>query len=280
MTELIRNAWTGWSDFMMAGKLPALLIAVFMFAFLYPHLSREYSNNVKLYGDKEKVLLWYTGIMAALCICPVTASILMIYQTRFYNYEWIWGYVPTTAVLALGGGIVLNLIWRKYYTLRDKIRAALLTLLLAGIVVICGYTGKGNNDTFSEYNRVNRVVTEIINSGISDPCLWAPKEVLMYARDCSADVRLLYGRNMWDNALNAYSYDTYPEKYEEIFQWMENVCDSTETGDYTCIQNAIDSGANVIVLPDTIGEETADYMEECAGKNALKTEGYLIYFLQ
>ena len=79
---------------------------------------------------------------------------------------------------------------------------------------------------------------------------------------------LLYGRNMWDIALNAYTYDVCPVEVKELYQWMEAFSadeapeDEVEfakvSGDMTeeireKAQKAFSLGVNSILLPKKQG---------------------------
>ena len=75
------DAWLGWKSFISNGKLAALLLAALIFLW--------YNRK-----QVERKLLVYTSVMAVCCILPVTAVVLMGYQTKFYDYEWIWSLVP------------------------------------------------------------------------------------------------------------------------------------------------------------------------------------------
>ena len=86
MTELLKNAWLGWRDFTTAGKMAALFLIALLFLWV---------NYKKV---KQKVFLIYTTVSAACCMIPVTAVGLMLYQTKFYDYEWVWSIVPLTAM--------------------------------------------------------------------------------------------------------------------------------------------------------------------------------------
>ena len=77
MAELLRNAWQGWFRVTDEGKLMALFMGSLLF--LWIGYERE----------KQKQLLRYGIMMAICCVLPVTAVILMLYQTKFYDYEWI-----------------------------------------------------------------------------------------------------------------------------------------------------------------------------------------------
>lgn len=311
MPELIKNAWIGWQTYIEAGKLPVILLAVFLFIFIYRNMQDSFLRSELISGMKERTLLLYTAVMTGLCICPVTAAALMLYQTKFYNYEWIWSYVPMTAAIAAGVGEILMLIWRKRYTAKDRVRAVTITILIACVAVLCGSVGvttphqtavsSGNSDYGSavlvQYDETAFLMAEIeaayeeaqaSEGGNTAICLWAPQEILTYARQYSADIQLLYGRNMWDNALNAYTYDTYSEEYVRMYEWMELVSEYGEAGDEAaaegpesrkCVENAVAAGVNVIVLPGNTLEKTRAEVAELTGAQEAQIRDCFVYII-
>ena len=96
MGELLKNALLGWQAYITPGKLPVLLAVELLFCWL---------TGRKL---GQKALVCYTGAMACVCIFPVTAVLLMVYQTKFYDYQWIWSTVPLTVVTAYGAVEILG----------------------------------------------------------------------------------------------------------------------------------------------------------------------------
>jgi hypothetical protein len=100
MTELLRNASLGWADYKGSGKLAILLLAALMYLW--------FAGKWR----KQKALVLYTTVAAVCCILPVTAALLMLYQTKFYDYQWIWSIVPLTAVTAYGATLFLEQQWR------------------------------------------------------------------------------------------------------------------------------------------------------------------------
>ena len=99
MTALLHNAWAGWQDYIGGGKTAALLIASLLFLW-----------SGRRYGE-QKAFLAYVSAMTAGCILPLTAVLLMKYQTNFYEYRWIWSMVPVTAAVAYGTVAFLGEIW-------------------------------------------------------------------------------------------------------------------------------------------------------------------------
>lgn len=280
--ELLKNAWAGWLAFTDAGKLAALLIAVILF-----YCFTE--NKVK-----RHVLFIYTTTITALCIFPVSAALLMVYQTKFYDYQWIWTYVPVTALTAFGGTVFLCDFWedckRKY---SQKLAV---TLGLLAVLLLCGRMGNDEwkTDSVSDQSAVvENLLSEITKDCEGTVCLWAPQEIVEYARMVRGDVQLFYGRNMWDKALNAYSYDVYPKEKEICYQWMEyaqewgglgtTVQFNGETvllSGVECMENARKLGANVICLPGKMSQEALDAFETELGMTFERYGEWLVWMTQ
>jgi hypothetical protein len=228
MAEGIQNAWSGWLQFTDAGKLAALLAAALGYLFW----------NRKQKGPQRRALL-YCGIAAALCMFPVTAAVFMWYQTEFYDYAWIWSMVPVTAVIALGGTCFLTEQWKQGQGYRILLHNGVLTLLLIGVLALCGGLG-GNTVPSSQAwaddaqfspaggTSMGAVLSKVQEVCGAECCLWAPREILESVRAQDGSIRLLYGRNMWDVALDAYSYDVYSEEQREMYLWMETLAEVVE----------------------------------------------------
>ncbi|MCH5342409.1 MAG: hypothetical protein J1E64_00110 [Acetatifactor sp.] len=297
MRELFRNAWLGWGRYTENGKFAALLLAVLLIFWLLQRAA---------FGDHKKFLglMVYTSFMTVACICPVTAVCFMLYQTRFYDYEWIWSLVPVTAVIAAGGTVFLEKIWEDYSHPKEKryFRASLFTAALVLLIFFSGSLDqKVWNDgvTGSERAQVEavleRLMTEQDEEGL---CLWAPREVLECARAYSGEIFLLYGRDMWDGALGAYTYEVYDETRRELYLWMDHAEESgslvgivevltvDEAGEQhngekqldgiVCIQDAINMGANRILLPGNMQEEDLEQIEKALSVEAEELGGYIL----
>lgn len=253
MWEMIERAWNGWQNYTDNGKFAALVMAVVVYLFW----------GTKIKGPKSRLVM-YAGVMILVCICPVTAVILMKYQTAFYDYRWIWSMVPVTAVIALGGTVFLTEQWRPGKGWHSLGYNAILTLASVLLLFLCGGLGKGSVD--AEQAKKDRAhgeaVLELVRQQCDgDICLWAPADILEYAR-LEGDMELLYGRNMWDIALNAYSYDTYSAEEVELYHWMERLDDWAieisvdEVDEY--VLRGFEAGAEVILLP----VELSDWLAE------------------
>lgn len=256
MTELLKNAWIGWHDFTDAGKLAALLLISLLFLWIY------YKKTT------PKSLLIYATAAAACCIFPVTAALLMLYQTRFYDYQWVWSIVPMTAVTAFAAAVFVT-DFLKAYTKGNRPKAAGAVVLLLAAIVLS--SGMGTKPWDSQQEQAERKAAEELMAEIEERIpekeiyLWAPREIMEYARSYDAGIRLLYGRNMWDPALNAYSYDTYSQELLDMEQWMRGEGENGLMSDEDCAKLAALTDVNCIVLPKTAGEETITCFEETLG---------------
>lgn len=268
MAELFRNAWQGWLSFTNAGKLPAALLVSLLFLWIY-------YNRIK-----QKEFLVYTTVVTICSVLPVTAAVLMLYQTRFYDYKWIWSVVPMTAAV----GFAVTLFMTEFLqesTAGDRRRQVMTGLLLTAGLLFCSGIGGRNRDgygCYEERRQVEEMLAELQErlqgKRIS---LWAPREVLSYARAYDAGIQLLYGRDMWDSDLRAYSYDSYPGGLEDMFRWMEASPGEEAVSDLYCVETAVSAEVNCILLPEDKLPETLDCFEKVMGVRAEKLGNYYLF---
>lgn len=251
----LQDAFTGFRNFTDAGKLLAVAAALAVYA--------GYCTGWKARGTQ---LVKYGLFTMSVCVLPPTAAVLMMYQTRFYDYQWIFSIVPLTAVIAYGGTLLLGNIWK-----RSKKGTALVFTGMSLFVLLCagrfGSTemfgeaaGYGEN-TRTESVQTEAFVRELLQELLQETasldgeadCLWAPAKLLQAVRSTDTGYTLLYGRNMWDVSLNAYSYDEYPQELQELYAWMEQVSGGAllvspkEVEEQ--VQKAFDQGATLVLLP-------------------------------
>lgn len=270
MTELLHNAWRGWQYFITDGKLAALLGASLIFLWLsYKRIS-------------QKTLLIYTTIIAVCCVIPVTAAGLMLYQTKFYDYQWIWSLVPMTAVIAYGAVVLLMEYWHDLKLSEWKKGVPVLALLLTVLALSSGL-GKPVFDEEDSKQEAGRAEAEYVLTHSQaemkkrDICLWAPKEIMEYARETDAAIQLLYGRNMWDEWLDAYAYDIYQEEIRALYLWMEEAAASGEAADIKShVERALKAGADCILLPGELDERSVKGLETTLHVRILGLEGYYL----
>lgn len=287
MSELLKNAYEGWLRYIENGKIAVLLIAVLMFFWF----RRE--------ACKEKLFLVYTTVMTVCCIFPVSGALLMVYQTRFYDYEWIWNLVPVTLMLAYGGVIVFGVLRERLPRgergngWREKGVFAGILVLLVAVILLNGGTGENSAESrldSPQYKRAEAVLDRILESAEAEEiCLWAPKEIMEYARALHGEIKLIYGRDMWEPALGAYSYEVYDETELVLYQWMSNAAEQgkalykNEAGEKVkgnqCMKNAKEAGVNRILLPDLVERESVEKWAKRIKAQLQEIEGYYLLLL-
>lgn len=312
MMELIRNAWSGWLKYTEHGKIAALLLLALLL-FLFDGGQSENkkggkktpgsrANGTKMLENRHRTLIFYTTVMSVCCICPLTAAALMAYQTKFYDYQWIWGTVPVTIVIALAG----TQLWTKLAEKYDKGKGAGwkitgMTALLICVIYLCG-SMQGNvwdADAALKNREDTANVLEILteNGENKSICLWAPRGIMEYARALDGSIVLPYGRNMWDGALNAYSYDICGEEEKLLYTWM---CHAEATGEgeaeYTmaagegteetvqthtitaaeCMETARRLGVTHILVPLNMQQEVLTELEAYLEIQAENVAGYYL----
>lgn len=274
MTELLKNAWLGWRDMTTPGKLAGVWLVSLCYLLYHRKKLRQTS------------LLLYAAVSTAAVILPVTAVLLMLYQTRFYDYEWIWSAVPATAMTAFAATVFVTEDLKERLKESRTGQAAVLLLLL-GMLFLAG--GAGSSKPTKEPAglsgaEVSKMLTTI-HEKLPDTTvrLWAPSEILTHVREYDGSILLLYGRNMWDAHLNAYSYDTYPDNMQEMYvwmqdpyRWMEGRSLIAEISDEECLQAALEYDVNCILLPKAIRAEALCVFSE---DYTIDEDSFVEYFL-
>lgn len=287
MTELMRKAWLGWIDYMGQGKLAALLLAALLFLW---------------FGRKkagQEALRLYATVMTVCCILPPAAAVLMAYQTKFYDYVWIWSLVPVTAVAAWGIVLALGELWPDFKPGQWR-RGLPGTAILLAAVILCGPLGSpawNQGGQGAERGHAYAVLQEVRAAYPGKRlCLWAPREIMEYAREADPAILLPYGRNMWDVSLNGYAYDVYDEKTVEMCRWMEELeetdfaepgaagrTEAAEEGTALSLPKiygdyAVSAGVTCILLPEATEQEIILELEKTLQTEARRLEGYWMLY--
>ena len=270
MTELFHNAWSGWQNYIESGKMIALLPAALLFL---------WCGRKK---KEQKAFLVYTTVMAAGCVLPVTAALLMRYQTGFYGYIEIWSLVPVTAVIAFAGAAFLTEGWENGRQWRNHALPAAALLLTAVLLGALPWVRSESWEADDDQRRHAYAVLEQLEELYGNEsvlCLWAPREIMEYAREADAAVTLPYGRNIWDLTLNGYTFDQYGECQRELAMWMER--DSSEWNE-NIVKDILteliqEAEVNCILLPADMGRDVVRAMEETYGCQAQPVEEYIMF---
>lgn len=273
MRELILNAWPlGWQNYTNQGKLAVLLLAGLLWFWF----------GKKEHRQRYATLIIYATVMAVMCILPITAALLMCYQTRFYDYQWIWNLVPSTIVTALAGTLLWTGLMEQYGKQKGKVvKCVGITLALIGVICFCGRMGLRTWDVETDTKMAETTVfLEAIRSveQQEDIVLWAPRDIMGYTRMLDSSVQLVYGRNMWDPSLSTYSYDTYSRAVTELYEWMlcmEKTGFAPEGTDCRAyMEKALAEGVNHIFVPEYIWPPLLEEMETALDVKAEKVANF------
>lgn len=263
--ERIVSACAGFDDLKTNGKL----LAVFGILLIGLVLNRR-----QLTG-RGRCLTCYAAVVSLLCLFPVTAALLMTYQTPFYDYCQIWAAVPVTAVCAYAGvrgDERLNELGRR--------KAFCAGIAICAAVFLCSGMGRdpwGREQESADYAEARTVLTELREALQGQSIvLWAPEELLQYARALDGSVQLLYGRNMTDNALNAYAYDTVSEELAELHRWMDEEPADTREETESHVGQAFALGANCVLLDGDISEEELTELNGHTEWTVMRMDGYVL----
>lgn len=209
---------------MGAGKYLALVLMGIFFLWL---LGRYKKNQ------NTRHLLLFLITITALVLIPLFGMPLMLYQTRFYNYRHLllllfpMVLIPWALTEALEQGIGMmkrnaedgDLVKERPWIARlCGVAGVVIFLMLSGNMITEGVNA---NFTFSK-DKVPAHVMEVLELVEDGDVLVAPNDVIEYARAYDGDLKLVYGRDMWQLALRAYTYNVYDEEIKEIYEWMQN----------------------------------------------------------
>lgn len=252
MREVWEAAWSAVREGFRAAKGNGQYLALFFVGLA----------AIAFYKDKREKQYWYYGIWMFICLLfPPCMWMLMKYQTNFYAAASLWALLPVTGMTAYGAVALLDMAERAYGKKAGFWGAGHGKHALAGVfctvILLAGSLSppSGTVDIAAAEEKIpeaQREVLEWIAEQVEEPCVWAPQEVMEYARACSGEIRLLYGRNMWEEALNAHTYDIYTEEYVFLYAWMERLLAGAQASPLEnmelAVETAVQMGCNVLVL--------------------------------
>ncbi len=214
MRELLQSALYGPGSYFQSNHMVVLALGVLLY----------FAVAGRGLGARKKRLLAVTATWLAAVLFPGSAVILMLYQTRFYSYHWIWSLVPVTLCVAWGG---TELLWELTgQRRRDGRRAWRLVGGLAVLLALLLLTGNLGKIQSAEKEQESALQAAVYLDKLPESremLLWAPRPVLEEIRRHTGEIRLLYGRNMWEPEAAAYAYDSYPMEQQRLFDWMETL---------------------------------------------------------
>ena len=85
MMTLLQSALTGWTDYTQHGKFAALLLLAILYLGFVLYGSGKEANASGAEKARKRLYL-YGALVTFGCICPVTALILLKYQTDYVTF--------------------------------------------------------------------------------------------------------------------------------------------------------------------------------------------------
>ena len=175
-------------------------------------------------------LIVYSVISSVLLLLLPTAFLMRKFQTVFFTYTTLWVMVPVIPVTAfcLTAGIP------EIMKLKKSTRIITFILIVC-LLLCCGNMGKLSKsgkelpnlkeeeitigDCIPILQRLDEIAVSAASEG-DDFVFLAPPSITEYARQYSGNIKMLYGRDIWDGSLAAYNYNSYSEECLSLYNWM------------------------------------------------------------
>lgn len=221
--EYVKRTFDGMDQFFSVDKTVGLLLAVLILFWL----QKKYPIN-----EKGNRLLTFSLLTSVFLLCPFTAVVGVMYQTAFYDYEWLWSMVPITIVLSYAVVLLYDTKVKK----SDRKQKIISILVFVILLFWSGNQGmiKTVPSMEAEQRQKAGAVAELLKEEAKDTelLLWAPIGIMQETRRQTGEVSLVYGRDMWEAKAGAYDYEVYSEFVISAYEWMldsEEIAGNGET---------------------------------------------------
>ena len=281
LREFLDRTLSGFEMFITEYKYIALAVCCLIYAF---------ANWKQFRKTKQGIFLIFSCCMGLVIIFPLTGAVLQIYQTRFYDYPWIWSCVPFTAVIAWG---IVTFLFDKVSGQKEDgtsskkkqiIKSGVGLFAAVAILYMCGNQGllqKTDEATLKDERSAAEILVYLEeNDFIDDHVIWGKASLMQYMRSHNGQIMLFYGRDMWEAKAGAYDYEEYSEDEIACYNWMEIM--SSEHNMYLLeieqeteeirkalisdqmIKTAYEHGVNMVILPTEMSARVESYMKAAA----------------
>lgn len=297
MKMLMDAMRAGWQQYAGNGMYIGIFFAAMLYLWLvcYNKFSKEDKNG-------KKMLFFYALIIMVIVLFPGTVFLLLKYQTLFFTYSQLFLLIPMLPVTALA--MTEFFVWMREHLSAHKdtpewikgrpwICEAAALVLLTAVLCMAGSLSAANEVTGKTGTGVKvpehilQVYKALETDGdinLSKDVIAAPDEVLEYARSYSGEFKLLYGRNMWQKELNAYTYDTYNGDLQKLHAWINSTVYGlfgvdTEITAERALKIFKQGGGTVLVLTrlQYAEEEIKTVLEENKFEMVAEAADYLIF---
>ena len=160
MMTLLQSALTGWTDYTQHGKFAALLLLAILYLGFVLYGSGKEANASGAEKARKRLYL-YGALVTFGCICPVTALILLKYQTAFYSYVFTRFGRPIHALQTDNGKEFDNIAVRNILTTHGTI-----------FRLTCPYTSQQNGRAERILRTLNDCVRTLLFHANVPPRFW------------------------------------------------------------------------------------------------------------
>lgn len=202
-----REVLLGTGEYFTVNKLITICLAIILYEF-FVH-------------EKLNAFMKYTLVALLLVLLPVTAVVLLKYQSALYEYGLLWTLVPVTAVVSYAG---VRFLWDMLPGMEKtgKGKYVIGTLAVCGIIFLLGNRGIVQRVSLEEAE-LRRGYEQLAEALPEETMLWGPRDMMQWIRRKNGDVKLAYGLDMWDAKAAAYDGDAYAPELIEAYEWMQAV---------------------------------------------------------
>ena len=198
------------------------------------------------------LIMILTGLV--LLICPVTATAIRLVTGVYYDSQDIWNIIPIIPFGAFMCAMLVGELKERKDTL-CKGTALIVSLILAGAVLVCGSLGKtynGNAACPEDITDSEKQIAEFVcdkYSGAGNSVVFASDEITAYIHVYSGKTGTLYGRDMWDGRLTKNRFGTYTNDVRQLHDDMRKVLGGENELAADLCRRAFDHGATICIMP-------------------------------
>lgn len=237
--------------------------------------------NQKFRGDQQNGnLFWYGAIALFMVISPFFLMLVSEFLPELTTDHMMLWILPVVPVILITG---VN----AYSFQRTKKERILFLAAFLAIMLLAGTTAYTRNKykiienaeyiPDSELEMILKVEEYRQQNEMETVLLWAPQDIIQYARVYSGDIYLLYGKDLWLGSMDSQMHQIYEEWQREAYIYMENAPLYLEE-----IAEVADTrGCDVLIFSREVFEMYETELPEYLGEGRYVNEGsgrdYILY---
>lgn len=182
--------------------------------------------NQKFRGDQQNgYLFWYGAITLFIVISPVFLMLVTRFLPELTTDSMMLWILPVVPVILITG---VN----AFPFQRTKKERILFFAAFLAIIILAGATAYTKNQykiienaeyiPDSELEMILKVEEYRQENGMETVLLWAPQDIMKYARVYSGNIYLLYGKDLWLGSMDSQMHQIYEEWQQNAYIYMEN----------------------------------------------------------